>query len=268
MKTDSMPVTSKVIVARDIWIAALKAAKSVAGKEPPYNVIQLRFDPARQEATLSAMNPQATLLVHLDAEILGIVEGRDELVEFAKVEIPALIHMPFAKPPTGEQIEAGIIIGVEAINITDESGFSLGVEVHDNRFPRITDESILGDARRAISRAREQARGKQDARIQPSHQQVDAIAKVHREFGGRAVLFEIAEDGDPSCIYASGSCWALITRAAKQNQAPPANDNGPKDTSEPNMADGIVGNVVSIFAESLADIAPKVQTANPPKGIA
>lgn len=212
---DKMPVTSKAIVECTLWKAALKAAKTVAGKDAPYDVIQLRFAESAGQVIISAMNPRATFYVRLDAEILGVVADRDELVEFPKAEVDALVHMPFAKVEAGEEVRVGINVSEEAIRVTDESGFGMGFHPHNSSFPRLLDKTPLGDAVRAVDTAKDDATELGTRPVLPLYPQLDAIVKVHRSFGGRARITQVGDLNEGAGrILAHGINWSMTVTAS------------------------------------------------------
>lgn len=225
--------TTNLIIEHDFWKSALKAAKVVAGRDEPYDVVQLHLDPDTEEFKLTATNPKATLVINFDAEFVNFITERDETVEFAKRDLDALLHMKFAKVDNDEDILVGINITDQAITITDESGFGLGLNTsHATTIPRNPELAPLGDPVRAIRNAANDLRNNTTTRLTPYPEQTDTINKVQASFKRRATLNQIntnpaAAADATSKILAIAPGWSLTTTAYEQpaEQTPPTDDD-------------------------------------------
>lgn len=248
-------MTPKIHVNHDLWKAALKAAKIVAGKEDPYDVVQIRLKNDR--AYMCAVNPKATLVIDLDGDIIEPGLEENEIIEFEKRDLDALIHMKFAKVESDDEVIVGINATDSAIRFTDESGFGIGTAVHDNQIPRNSEPAQLGNQLKAIKRAADQFPEDSSRPTAPFPEQIDCIAKVQRCFNRVAVIRQCDFGDKPDSvrkIYAAGTDWRLSTTALAEAREPEGEQ------------EELRHQVKNAYVEVLTDV--KKQSAKPPKGIA
>lgn len=205
-------LSSQIVCEKQRMHWALKAAKAIAGAKAPYDVVQLRPDPATSTVAVCAVNDKATLAVYVDATVCDISTQRDDVIEFDKNLLPILIAATSNAASHDDEVitQCGFTMEEQKVTVTDESGLSLGLEMI--RVRRNTSVADIGNPLATMERVRRQLRESEAEEIYPLPAQLDAVTKVAKSLGGRIKIDQrtyMHESDAAKRIVASGSWWTL-----------------------------------------------------------
>lgn len=242
--------TSKIIVFGLEFQAALKAAMAVAANKEPFDVIQLRINPAGGDLMVCARDPQHDLIVSITVgtTMVDVVADRDEVIEISKPDARVLAAMKVKQFDEEEDPLVGLIIAEDRITRTDETGFGLGIrQARVRRATWAGEPPALGDVEGMLARAADSLPGESGALTPTQWKKLAAVATA-TEVSLLTYPLE-ASDGDSRVLITGDRVAAYASSAASTPR-----------TEEPSPTTPALDDVT--------DLSTRRVSARPPKGIA
>lgn len=188
-QTKSKPQEQTLIVCpTDMLNRALKAAKTIAGKDP-YDVIQLRPH-GEGGLAVCAVNDTTTFVASIDTRIYRMGSEEDEVIEFPKSVLPAFIMATSGIAKDSDiELLTGLHVAENQVTITDETG--IGLDIALVKVKRHQEPANIGDPRATITRVINQLKQTSDTSpVRPLPHQIMAVAKAASSMGSHLELYQ------------------------------------------------------------------------------